>query len=167
MLHQQMRMLAGYNAWANAKLYDAAGRLSEEDYRRDAGVFFRSMHGTLNHILVADRTWMHRFTGEGPTSDRLDATPFETRESLREARVAEDDRIERYVADLCDDALASDFTYRTVSRPDDEMRHALAPAVAHLFNHQTHHRGQAHAILTRLAGDAPALDIIYFLRETS
>ena len=58
-------MFAAYNAWANRRLYDAAATLSDSDYRADRGAFFKSMHGTLNHLLAADRIWMKRFTGTG------------------------------------------------------------------------------------------------------
>jgi len=58
---------ARYNAWANRRLYDAAAQLSDADYRADRGAFFKSMHGTLNHLLTADWVWMHRFTGQGPS----------------------------------------------------------------------------------------------------
>src|SRR5260370_36467126 len=64
---------AGYNAWANRRLYDAAAQLSDTEYRADKGAFFKSMHGTLNHLLTTDRIWMKRFTGEGEAPDRLDA----------------------------------------------------------------------------------------------
>ncbi len=63
---------ARYNAWANRRLYDAAAELSDADYRADRGAFFKSMHGTLNHLLTADWVWMHRFNGQGPSPDRLD-----------------------------------------------------------------------------------------------
>ena len=63
---------AGYNAWANRRLYDAAAQLSDAEYRADKGAFFKSMHGTLNHLLTTDRIWMKRFTGEGEAPDRLD-----------------------------------------------------------------------------------------------
>ena len=53
---------AGYNAWANRRLYEAAGTLSDAEYRADRGAFFKSMHGTLNHLLATDRIWMKRFT---------------------------------------------------------------------------------------------------------
>ena len=66
-------MFAAYNRWANRRLYDAAAELSDTDYRADRGAFFKSVHGTLNNLLVADRIWMHRLTGEGEAPDRLDA----------------------------------------------------------------------------------------------
>lgn len=86
-------MFAGYNAWANRRLYDAAAELSDAEYRADRGAFFKSMHGTLNHMLTADWVWMHRFTGEGPSPDRLDTIQHEQLADLRVAREAEDRRI--------------------------------------------------------------------------
>ena len=82
------RMFGHYNAWANKRLYDAAARLTLEQYRADRGAFFKSVHGTLNHLLVTDRIWMQRFTGEGDAPNRLDAILFETFETLRAAREA-------------------------------------------------------------------------------
>src|SRR6267154_2443051 len=91
---------ARYNAWANRRLYDAAATLSDADYRRDRGAFFKSMHGTLNHLLVTDRIWMERFTGEGTAPDRLDAILFEELDALRAVREAEDLRIVAYAEGL-------------------------------------------------------------------
>jgi uncharacterized damage-inducible protein DinB len=88
-------MLAAYNSWANRRLYEAAAALSDADYRADRGAFFKSVHGTLNHLLVGDRIWMKRFTGEGDAPTKLDAILFDDLPSLRSARVAEDARIER------------------------------------------------------------------------
>lgn len=158
-------MLGAYNAWANRRVYAAATALPEADYRRDAGAFFGSLHATLNHLLVGDRIWMRRFTGEGPQPDRLDAILHDDLPGLRSAREAEDARIEAYVTGLDETTLAGRFRYRTVVRPT-EVEQPLAPALLHFFNHQTHHRGQAHALLTRFAGDAPSLDLLQFQRET-
>src|SRR3954469_24621105 len=158
-------MLAGYNAWANGRIYDAAAQLSENEYRADRGAFFRSMHGTLNHLLVADRLWMRRFTGEGPQPSRLDEILFETLRELRLAREAEDARILAYVEGLTAEHLAARFRYSTITKPQ-EVEQPLAPALVHFFNHQTHHRGQAHAILTGLGREAPVLDLIAYQRAT-
>lgn len=100
-------MLAGYNAWANRRVYAAAAALSDADYRADRGAFFKSVHGTLNHLLVADRIWMRRFTGGGNAPNRLDAILFESLAELRTAREQEDQRIEAYIAGLNDTALAA------------------------------------------------------------
>jgi uncharacterized damage-inducible protein DinB len=155
-----------YNAWANRRLYDAATTLTEAQYREDRGAFFKSMHGTFNHLLVTDYVWMNRFTGEGEAPTRLDAILHETLPALRQAREAEDRRIVAYVEGLTDARLAGTISYRRVSTPEAFVQ-PLTPALAHWFNHQTHHRGQAHTILTGLVGKAPELDLLYFQREVA
>jgi uncharacterized damage-inducible protein DinB len=158
------QMLAGYNAWANRRLYDAAAELSDEDYRADRGAFFKSVHGTLNHLVVADRIWMARFTGSSEPAPKLDAILYDRLEDLRAAREAEDRRIIAYIDALDEAALARPFRYRAVTMPA-EFEQLLESALAHFFNHQTHHRGQAHALLTALTGVAPPLDLILYQRE--
>jgi uncharacterized damage-inducible protein DinB len=146
-------MFAGYNGWCNARLYEAVAQLSDAEYRADRGAFFRSLHGTLNHLLVGDRIWMHRFTGEGELPKSLDAILHDDFADLRTARAAEDARISRYVADLTETDLAGTIRYRTFTRPAT-IEQPLAPALDHFFNHQTHHRGQAHALLSATVGNA-------------
>jgi uncharacterized damage-inducible protein DinB len=155
---------ARYNAWANRRLYDAAGELTDTEYRADRGAFFKSMHGTLNHLLTADQVWMQRFTGEGPAPDRLDMIHHEQLAELRRAREAEDQRIIDYVDGLTEARLGGTIRYRRVSTPD-EFEQALAPALAHFFNHQTHHRGQAHSILCSFGRRGLVLDLLFFQRE--
>lgn len=157
------RMFGHYNAWANARLYEAVARLSTEQYCADRGAFFKSVHGTLNHLLVTDRIWMQRFTGEGAAPDRLDAILFEAFGELRAAREAEDRRIVDFVDRLDDRRIAGTIKYRRVSSPE-QFEQQLALALAHWFNHQTHHRGQVHALLTGLIGNAPELDLLFFQR---
>ena len=82
--------VCGYNAWCNERLYDAASRVSDADYRADRGAFFKSLHGTLNHLLVGDRIWMRRFTGAGELPPSLDAILFDGFDALRAARRSED-----------------------------------------------------------------------------
>ena len=160
-------MFAGYNRWANLRIYAAAAALPEDEYRRPRGAFFGSLHGTLNHLVVTDRIWMHRFTGEGPIHTRLDDVPYDDLASLTEARIAEDERIVRYIDGLSEAELAATFTYRTITNPKD-VTQPLAPALSHFFNHQTHHRGQAHGLVSQIAGNAaaPSLDLIAYQRET-
>jgi uncharacterized damage-inducible protein DinB len=104
------------------------------------------MHGTLNHLLTADWVWMHRFTGQGPSPDRLDAVQHERFSDLRAAREAEDRRIAAYIESLDEARLAGSIRYRRVSTPDEFVQ-PLMPALDHFFNQQTHHRGQAHSVL--------------------
>jgi uncharacterized damage-inducible protein DinB len=160
-------MFAGYNRWANGRLYAAARALPDAEYRKPRGAFFGSVHGTLNHLIVGDRIWLRRFTGDGPVQTRLDEILFEDIDALEAARAVEDERIVRYIDGLTEADLASTITFRTIVRPQ-EITQPLAPALAHFFNHQTHHRGQAHCLVTEIAGNAamPSLDLIIYQRET-
>ena len=155
---------AGYNAWANRRLYEAAALLSDAEYRANKGAFFKSMHGTLNHLLATDRIWMKRFTGEGEAPERLDAIVQERLANLRAAREAEDRRIVAYIGGLDEARLAGVIRYRRVSTPEEFVQ-KLMPALDHWFNHQTHHRGHAHMILTSLGKKAPELDLLDYQRE--
>ena len=155
---------ASYNKWANARLYEAALALDEVDYRRNVGAFFKSLHGTLNHLLLTDRIWIKRLTGEGQHPNRLDAIIHEDRLQLALTRADEDERIVRYVASLDETALSSPFEYSTTSgKPFKQTR---TEVLAHLFNHQTHHRGQAHTILSICTGrEPPPLDLLGMQRN--
>jgi uncharacterized damage-inducible protein DinB len=160
-------MMAGYNRWANRRLYAAAAAMDDSAYRADGGAFFGSVHRTLNHLLVTDRIWMRRVTGAGDAPDRLDMILFDALRELTAARVAEDERIVGIVDALSEEALAGRITYRTITNPT-QITQPLAPALLHVFNHQTHHRGQVHALMTQLAGRdfTPSLDLILYQRES-
>src|SRR5471030_2721644 len=154
---------AAYNRWANARLYEAAFSLSDADYRRDVGAFFKSMHGTLNHLLLTDRLWLKRLTGAGEHPNRLNAIIYEDRHALALARADEDDRIVRYVVSLDAAALERPLKYANTSGKEFEQK--LSDILAHLFNHQTHHRGQAHTILSICTGrEPPSLDMMLMQR---
>lgn len=162
-MRRHFMMFAAYNQWANLRVYDAAADLDEEEFNRNTGAFFGSMMGTLNHILTADRIWMKRFTGEGDAPAMLDTILHAALPGLRLAREAEDQRIVDWVETLDDKALSGRFTYMTAT----DMRtisQRLSPALGHFFNHQTHHRGQAHMILTMLGRPSVPLDLSYFQR---
>src|SRR5215470_698666 len=115
----QFEMLAAYNAWVNERLFAAAARIGDADYRADRGAFFGSLHGTLNHLLLGDRIWMHRFTGEGDEPKELDAILHEGFAELRAARRAEDARIVDYVAGVSEQRLAGALRYRSTRSPAD------------------------------------------------
>ncbi|WP_048647710.1 DinB family protein [Nitratireductor soli] len=162
-MKQHFEMMAAYNLWANQRIYDAAAALDTDALNRDVHAFFKSMIGTLNHILVADRIWLKRFTGEGDAPNQLDAILHTALPALRIAREGEDRRIVDWIGGLDEAALAGRFTYVTVTDVRTVSQH-LTPALSHLFNHQTHHRGQAHAILSILGQEAPSLDLVHFQR---
>lgn len=161
------RMLAAYNHWANQRIYVAAARLRVDDYLADHGVFFHSVNGTLNHLLVTDRIWLHRLTDDGPIQTRLDEVITTDIGELQRLRAVEDARMVAFADGLSDASLASPLTYRSLTNPK-AFSQPLASVLLHIFNHQTHHRGQATAILTRIAGrDAcESLDLVVFQRST-
>lgn len=156
--------MAEYNAWANGRLYRMAQALPEDLYRKDVGVYFKSLHGTLNHLLTADRIWMRRLTGAGDHPDRLNAIVFDDLPALSAARREEDQRIIRFVQGLDESAFGKILDYKTLNGTPQRQRRS--EVLAHFFNHQTHHRGQAHAVLTILGVDEPEpLDLLIMQRE--
>jgi uncharacterized damage-inducible protein DinB len=163
-VREHFALMARYNAWANERLYRMAGQLSDEQYRRDVGAYFKNLHGTLNHLLVADRIWLRRLTGAGEAPARLDAIVCEDLAGLTQARRAEDERLVRFVEGLSEEGIEGTIVYRTLNGASHQQK--VREVLAHLFNHQTHHRGQAHAILTAVGVSEPdSLDLLWVLRE--
>lgn len=157
------RMFAAYNAWANRRLYDEVGKLDDDAYRRNLGAFFGSLHATLNHLLAADRIWLKRFTGTGDAPGSLDTILHDDFAGLWAARQAEDARLAAFIDSLTKEKISADFTYSPITSPA-VVRHPLGPALTHVFNHQTHHRGQCHGMLTAVGGPSITLDLISFVR---
>ena len=158
-----LEMMAAYNRWANEKVYESCGMLSGGELNRPLGAFFPTVIATLNHLLAADRIWMRRFTGEGEAPTRLDTILHDNLADLKAARQAEDQRIAAFIGLLDGAQIEGNFTYTPVTTPDP-VTQRLGPALVHLFNHQTHHRGQLHMMLTVLGRPSLSLDLIYFQR---
>jgi len=159
------QMFAGYNAWANHRLHAACAQLDEADYKAERGAFFGSIHGTLNHLLVTDRMWRARLRGETLPPHGLDAVIFHDLTTLREARVHEDTALSAYVAGLTDDQVAGEFRWTRMA-DGTEVVQPLWATLAHLFNHQTHHRGQVHGLLSQAGLDPPTLDLPVFQKAS-
>ena len=155
--------LAAYNHWANRRLYRAVAVLVEADRRRDVGLFFHSLHATLNHILLADRIWLGRLTGKDRESGPMDRILHEDFGDLTAARFTEDLRLTDFVDAIVKGDLDRPVTYRNTAGTSFDM--SLSDILAHLFNHQTHHRGQAHTGLSIVTGGEPdSLDLLQFHR---
>ncbi|MBV9332108.1 MAG: damage-inducible protein DinB [Alphaproteobacteria bacterium] len=158
--------MARYNAKMNERLYDSAARLSDEERRRDRGAFWDSIHGTFNHLLWADRMWMSRFDPEHwqkpPVAQKESASLIEDFGELALARKQADAEIERWASGVGDEWLAGNITWVSGS----VGREITAPAaflVTHFFNHQTHHRGQAHAMITAAGEETGDTDLFLVL----
>jgi len=164
MMKHYLTLRAEHNQWVNARLYDVAAQLSEADYFADKGAFFGSVHKTLNHIVTTDLIWMHRIDGTGDAPSGLDAVQYETFADTRAARVALDARIVAAVDALDDAGLKEPIRFK--ARNGDDVAIATNLMVANLFNHETHHRGQVHAMLTGLGLEVPPFDFFPFLMAT-
>jgi uncharacterized damage-inducible protein DinB len=162
-MKDHFEMFAAYNRWANEAVYAAAATLTPEEFGSDRGAYFGSMKGTLNHLLCADRIWMRRFTGAGDAPTALNVILFEELAALEAARKVEDQRIVDWVAGVPDEALGQNFSYTPITNPQ-LVTQKLGSAMSHFFNHQTHHRGQCHMILTSLGKPSLTLDLVYFQR---
>jgi uncharacterized damage-inducible protein DinB len=152
--------LARYNKWANKQIYDAAALLDEEDYFADRRAYFKSMHGTLNHLLAVDKLWFGRFTDDLYTLPSYDVILHHTFIDLRAARIAFDEHIVDVIQAL--DEVDIPAPFRWIMMNGAPFASTLDRCLTQIFNHQTHHRGQAHTLLSQLTGGAPPLD--FFIR---
>ena len=156
------RHFARYNAWANARLYKSCFALSEVEYMKPRLAFFKSIHGTLNHLLLTDRLWFARFEHKTYPIKSLDQQLYADRIGLEVARRAEDARIVTYVDGLLDAEFEAPFAYS--NSKGTPFVNPLGWLLAHVFNHQTHHRAQVHDQLTQTPVPPPELDLIMFMR---
>ena len=154
------RTMQAYNRWMNERLYDCCSRLSDEERKRDAGAFFKSIHGTLNHLLLADRIWLGRFTGKPFVVKSLDQELYSDFTQLRSERKATDAAIADWSSALAEADLAAELSYMSVDNPKPR-RSPLWLAVTHFFNHQTHHRGQLTTLLAQRIIDPGVTDLIW------
>jgi uncharacterized damage-inducible protein DinB len=158
MRSEQARLLAQYNTWINEKLYTACAKLSDDERKRDRGAFFHSIHGTLNHLLVADLVWMGRFEAKPFALKSLDQELHASFDELRTHRVEMDQRIERWAHGLTEAALSAKLEFTSVIT---KRTHAptLWRVALHFFNHQTHHRGQVTTLLSQAGVDYGVTDL--------
>ena len=160
--------MAAYNSEMNRRFFVAAGSLDAAERHADRGAFWGSIHGTFCHLLWADRMWMHRFDGwERPAgllaeSGRLIAE-FD---ALSAARIDTDRRLERWAAALDDSWLEGRLDWFS-GAAKRQMQADRTMVVMHMFNHQAHHRGQIHALLTRAGVDTGATDLLAVLKSSA
>jgi uncharacterized damage-inducible protein DinB len=157
------QLMAEYNEWMNAKVYRVCASMSEAELREDRGAFFKSIYLTLNHIAYADIAFFSRFTGQPPEVPPLGEDLFGGFAQLRSEREHLDHRLLVWSSTLTPDWLSLPLTY--VSKVDGKER--MAPRwvlVTHLFNHQTHHRGQVTTLLTQQGLDVGSTDIPFMPR---
>lgn len=154
-----LQSMALYNSWANGQIYDLAARLPAAEIARDRGAFFKSILGTLNHLLAADLVWLGRFKEGKPRVSDIKTLLHEEIGALRQARMALDREIIDWVKTVDADWLARPFTFRSLFGGADHTFPAWI-LVTHMFNHQTHHRGQITTLLTQAGVDIGVTDFI-------
>lgn len=157
-------MMARFNAWANGRIYDSVSQLSDAAYRQDRKAFFGSIHNTLNHLLVVDRLWTGRIEGVDRGITALDQILHDDFDSLRAAREEEDRRFIELVDRTAKEGLDRPMRYSPITA-SGEYEARVGHVLITLLNHQTHHRGQVHVMLTQAEIDPPPLDIPVFLTE--
>lgn len=163
-LRDALLCMARYNVWATRRLLAQVDLLAEADYRRDLGLFFKSVHGTLNHLLVVEHAlWFPRLAEGVSPAVALDAELEPDRERLRsrltDAVAAWGPLLQAWP----DERLQAQLHYRRMNGQAVSL--PVAPTLQHVFNHGTHHRGQITAALTALGQPAPELDLVYMLQE--
>jgi uncharacterized damage-inducible protein DinB len=144
-----VRMMAAYNAEMNRRLYTAATRLTDDQRRQERGAFWGSIHGTFSHLLWADRMWLSRFAGspkpERPLAES--ARLYQAFAEMSAARERIDAELSAWAETVTAEWLAGDQVWFSGSA-GRQMSAPRQTLIVHMFNHQTHHRGQAHAMLT-------------------
>jgi uncharacterized damage-inducible protein DinB len=146
-----------YNRWMNERLMATCSQLSDEERKRPRGAPFSSIHGLWNHILLCDCAWLCRFEGARVPYSTLDEELFADWDELKAERARTDDAIDAYVAALTQDKLDSTLRFTALSHPQPREL-PLWVAVQHLFNHQTHHRGQITALMEQAGLDCGVTD---------
>lgn len=152
------RTMARYNGWMNRRLYGICAGLPDAERRLDRGAFFGSIHATLDHLVYADLAFLSRFTGDPPEVPPLGVEFYPDFDELSRTRASLDERLSSWSESLSESWLRAPFTY--TSRVDGVTR--TLPAwilVAHLFNHQTHHRGQLTTLLSQMGLDPGVTDL--------
>jgi uncharacterized damage-inducible protein DinB len=161
-MHEYFKTFARYNTWANERLYAACLLLTPEDYFLDRKAFFTSIHGTLNHLLVADKIWLGRWQVVDSGMTSLNQILYEDFNSLFHARKIEDQKLIDFVDSLDPKQLEGSLTYTNMA--GQSLTRPWTYMLGHLFNHQTHHRGQVHNMLSQAGQEPPVLDFHYFVQ---
>jgi uncharacterized damage-inducible protein DinB len=150
-------LLARYNRIANERLYEACSRLTAEEYKVERSGSFGSIHKLLNHLLLGDRIWMERFAGRHTDTPPLGTVLHAEFAPLREAREEMDRLIESFFNKVDESFFAGSFSY--INNQGKPYVESALVAAGHFFNHQTHHRGQVHVMLSQTAVHPPSLDM--------
>jgi uncharacterized damage-inducible protein DinB len=154
------RAMARYNRWMNERLYDCCGKLSDPERKLDRGAFFRSIHGTLNHLLLGDRLWLSRFLSREFRASSLAEELYPDFAELRGERARTDAEILGWVETLDGERLSGSLEFRSMVGNKDRS-FPMWFATQQFFNHQTHHRGQVTTLLMQAGIDPGVTDLLW------
>ncbi len=162
---KNLLVMANYNTWVNAQIFEVCRKISDDQYRKDLGAFFGSIHNTLNHILLVDLLYLGRLKGEANDHiQSLKQVLYDDLDSLVNARVEVDRKLTEYVQRLSENDLNRLVRYSRMS--GEVCEENVEDILLTLFNHQTHHRGQVHAMLTQSGienNEMPNIDLVDYL----
>lgn len=163
-----VQMMARYNAWQNKQLFVTLDVMSAEELTKERGAFFGSIHATLNHLLWGDMLWLNRFdpSTPSPIGDPTDSKSlYATHAEWRVERALTDARMLTWADGITQANLDADLTmfFRVLQT---ETKAPMSICVPGFFNHQTHHRGQVHAMLTAAGYEAPVSDLILMPKDS-
>lgn len=160
-LKQHFSTLTQYHFWAFNRLYEYLESVSEANYRRECGLFFKSIHGSLNHSLLADKIWYGRCINQPFSVSGLDEELYSDRKQLQKEIKNQSAKWSDFLIEIDADKLGSIIEYRTTEGSEKSLQ--LANILSHIVNHGTHHRGQVSAALTQFSYPAPEIDLPYFI----
>ena len=161
-MKELLHTYARYHGWAMDILLKATDGLSDAQLRAEAGLYFTSVHGTLNHLLLCDRLYRGRLIGQPYRVTSLSAIVEDDRGRLAAALRTETAAWEDIVDSFTEEALASPYTYTNVRGLHTTVK--LGDCFLHYFNHATHHRGQISAVITREGLPPAEMDLIDLVR---
>ena len=156
------QLLANFNTWANTKIFSSCKKLDDTEYKKDRKAFFSSIHATLNHLLVIDKAYISRIEGKNHDLKSLDQILYENLFQLEKARIKEDKRLVDLVNNLSKESINKEITYKGFET--GHQTYTINLVLITLFNHQTHHRGQIHNMLSQTGIKPPQIDIPDFIK---
>jgi len=155
------KVMADYHLWAYACLLRHLEPVDDDEYRRECGLYFKSIHGTLNHLLLGDLVWYGRFVGEPLTISGLDQELCSSRDELAVLVTKQAQCWIKYVEQLSEDHYSEQLAYKNIK--GNQISLPVGQLLSHVFNHGTHHRGQISAVITQCGHSAPEMDLVYYL----
>jgi len=157
------KQMARYNLWADRLLLMHLEPVTDQQYRGDCGLFFKSIHGTLNHLLLGNSAWHGRLADKLFVFDGLDQELHHDRQILADALIAKSEAWIAFIDTLSEQRYSEILTYRTSKGAEVSL--PIAPLLGHIFNHATHHRGQVSATISGFGHPVPEMDLVYWLLQ--